>query len=156
MSDYIRDGFESGGATTSSTIVFPALCVLLGATRRATPIDEYERLVVDDNLLGSPTQNARKRMFRTLRELYVLRPDTVLFRSLRDLWDEDPAAQPLLAGMCALARDSVFRASFAAIRGTTPGDELEAGDLAEYDAFAIETEAVETVIDFDAISEIEF
>ncbi len=72
MAEEIRDGAISGGATTSSTIVSPALSSLLDATRRAAPIDEYERLIVDDNLLGSPTQNARKRIFRTLRELYML------------------------------------------------------------------------------------
>ena len=58
---------------------------------------------------------ARRRTFRYLKELYLLRPDSLLFRALRDLWPDDPEARPLLAGLCALARDPVFRASSTAI-----------------------------------------
>jgi hypothetical protein len=46
------------------------------------------------------------------------------------LWAHEPDAQPLLAGLCALARDSVFRASGAAITSSVPGDILTAKDLA--------------------------
>ena len=67
----------------------------------------YERAVLDDNVLGKDTVGARQRTLRYLRELYLLRPDSLLFRALRDLWTDDPAGQPLLAGLCALARDPV-------------------------------------------------
>ena len=67
--------------------------------------------MLDDNVLGKDTAGSRKRTFRYLRELYLLRPDSILFRALRDLWTDDPAGQPLIAGLCALARDAVFRAS---------------------------------------------
>ena len=36
---------------------------------------------------------------------------SVLFRGLRDLWDADEAAQPLLALLCSLARDPLLRAT---------------------------------------------
>jgi hypothetical protein len=42
----------------------------------------------------------------------------------------DPQARPLLAGLCAQTRDSVFRASSAAITGSSPGDALTSADLA--------------------------
>ena len=59
-----------------------------------------------------------------------MRPDSILFRALRDLWTDDVSGQPLLAGLCALARDAVFRASATAIFESDPGDELASTDLA--------------------------
>jgi hypothetical protein len=50
---------------------------------------------------------------------------------LRDLWQDEVEAQPLLAGLCALARDAVFRASTDAIIISAPGDALASSDLAE-------------------------
>jgi hypothetical protein len=55
----------------------------------------------------------------------------LLFRALGDLWNDDPAGQPLLAGLCALARDPVFRASAQPIFDSEPGDEVTSADLAE-------------------------
>lgn len=94
------------------------------------PASEYEHAVLEANVLGKATDGARQRTFRYLRELYLLRPDSLLFRALRDLWPLDPDARPLLAGLCALARDSVFRASSMAITRTRPGDTLTSADLA--------------------------
>lgn len=122
---------QSGGATTSHTIVVPALQRLLDAVGTRANSKDYERAVLDDNVLGKATVGSRTRTLRHLRELYMLRPDSVLFRSLCDLWTDDPTGQPLLAGLCAMARDPVFRASSAAIFDSQPGDEVSGVELAE-------------------------
>jgi len=124
-------GEQSGGANTSHTIVIAALTTLLESVDRHAPADAYAAAVLEDNVLGKETTGSRKRTFRYLRELYILRPDSVLFRALRDLWTDDPAGQPLLAGLCALARDGSFRASAPPILGSDPGDELDSQDFAE-------------------------
>lgn len=121
----------SGGANTSHTIVVPALATLLASVPPAAADDAYENAALVENLLGKDTDGARKRTFRYLRELYLLRPDSVLFRALRGLWDDDPEARPLLAGLSALARDASFRASASAIVRTSPGERLRSVDLAE-------------------------
>ena len=126
----IVSGVRSGGTNTSHTIVVPALQQLLEAVCREADADEFERAVLVDNILGKDTKGSRARTLRYLRELYLLRSDSTLFRALRDLWRDDPAGQPLLAGLCALARDAVFRASAGAIFETSPGDALVSGDLA--------------------------
>lgn len=131
ISDEIVPGDRSGGTNTSHTIIVPALQQLLGAVDRDAEAGTYERFVLEENVLGKQTAGARQRTFRYLRELYLLRPDSILFRALRDLWTDDPAGQPLLAGLCALARDAVFRASAPAVLETNPGDELVSSDLAE-------------------------
>lgn len=126
----ITSGDQSGGATTSHTIVVPALQRLLDAVDTHASAEDYDRAVLDDNVLAKDTAGARKRTLRYLRELYLLRPDAVLFRALRDLWNDDRSGQPLLAGLCALARDPVFRASSDAIFSTDPGDGVNSDDLA--------------------------
>lgn len=123
-------GDVSGGTNTSHTIIVSALTSLLDVVPVAAPQAAYEEAVLQANVLGKDTEGARRRTFRYLKELYLLRPDSVLFRALRDLWPVDPSARPLLAGLCALARDAVFRASSAAITRTSPDDTLVAADLA--------------------------
>ncbi len=131
IDDEIVAGDQSGGTNTSHTIIVPALSQLLGAVDRNAEAVEYERAVVEQNLLGKDTAESRKRTLRYLRELYLLRPDSILFRALRDLWTDDPTGQPLLAGLCALARDPSFRASTPAILAADPDDELTSADLAD-------------------------
>lgn len=126
----ITPGDRSGGPNTSHTIVVDALAALLDAVPADAPHAAYEQAALEANVLGKATDGSRRRTFRYVRELYLLRPEALLFRALRDLWPLDPAARPLLAGLCALARDSVFRASSAAIMQSTPGDTLAATDLA--------------------------
>ncbi len=122
---------NSGGANTSHTIEVAALSVLLEAVPPDAPREAYEAAAIEHNALGKATEGARRRTHRYLRELYLLRPTSVLFRALRDLWPIDRQAQPLLAGLCALARDPVFRASASAIVSSSPGETLTSADLAE-------------------------
>lgn len=130
IGDEIVPGDRSGGTNTSHTIVVAALVQVLGSVDRDADSSTYDRAVLEQNVLGKDTTGSRRRTLRYLRELYLLRPDSVLFRALRDLWSDDVSGQPLLAGLCALARDPVFRASAATISETNPGDEVNSRDLA--------------------------
>jgi hypothetical protein len=127
----IVPGDVSGGTNTSHTIIVGALVALLDAVPADAPPAAYKQAALEANVLGKDTEAARRRTYRYLRELYLLRPDTLLFRALRDLWPVDPPARPLLAGLCSLARDAVFRASSAAITSSSPGDTLGSADLAD-------------------------
>lgn len=127
----IVPGDVSGGTNTSHTIGLAGLMALLEAVPADAELADYERSAFEDNVLGKDTDEGRRRAFRYLRELYLLRPDALLFRALRDLWADDPSARPLLAGLCALARDAVFRASGAAILRAQAGESLTSAALAE-------------------------
>ncbi len=64
MVDEIVLGDQSGGATTSHTIVVPALQQLLsGAGVQASSAD-YERAVLEENILGKDTVESRRRTLR--------------------------------------------------------------------------------------------
>ncbi len=127
----IVPGDVSGGTNTSHTVMIDALAALLRVVRPGSPASEYERAALEQNVLGKHTEGARRRTFRYVRELYLLRPDALLFRALRDLWADDREARPLLAGLCALARDASFRASSSAITRSHHGETLSAQDFAD-------------------------
>ena len=115
--------------TASHTIGIPHLVELLREVPSDASADQYRQAVVEDNILGRPTLAGRQRSFRHLRELYFLDPGRVEFAALRSLWDIDPAAQPLLAGLLAFTRDEVLRASFAAIADLPVGSGVTSADL---------------------------
>lgn len=115
--------------TASHTIGIPHLVELLREVPSDASADQYRQAVVEDNILGRPTLAGRQRSFRHLRELYFLDPGRVEFGALRSLWDIDPAAQPLLAGLLAFTRDEVLRASFAAVADLPVGSGVTSADL---------------------------
>ena len=63
--------------------------------------------------------------------LYALDRKILLFRALRDLWDEDTQAQPLLALLCAVARDPLLRSTAESILATPVGETVTPYMLAE-------------------------
>ncbi|MBA2424224.1 MAG: hypothetical protein H0V58_02565 [Actinobacteria bacterium] len=92
-SSEISPGEVSGGTNTSHTIGVQALAALLAAVSSGAPHIDYRQAALEGNVLSKKTDGARRRTFRYLKELYLLRPDSILFRALRDLWVDDSSAQ---------------------------------------------------------------
>lgn len=115
--------------TASHTIGVPHLVELLRAMPADATYETYRSAVVDDNLLGRPTQAGRERSFRHLRELYFLDPARREFAALRRLWEIDTEAQALIAGILAFTREGILRASFTAIQQAPPGGIVTSDDL---------------------------
>ena len=115
-------GFVNSTAGThgSRTIILAELRALLAARPASSTIEAYRVAVVDDNVLLKRTVTTRRESFRRLRELYALTPDTLLFYALRELWDADIEAQPLLALLCACARDALLRGTVELILTALP------------------------------------
>src|SRR5260370_37231095 len=102
---------EPVGAHSSRTMMLAELRLLLAACPQSASFEEYRSAIIDENVLLKKTIATRKVSFRWLRELYALDRKTLLFRALRDLWDEDTQAQPLLALLSAVARDPLLRST---------------------------------------------
>lgn len=111
-------------AITSQSIGVPVLETVLRAIPRSAEPAAYRTAIVEQNILGLGTISSREWRFKTLRRLYQLTPESVLFRALGDLWDGDPEAHALLACLCAMTRDSVFRATADLIVDLAIGDEV--------------------------------
>ena len=65
------------------------LRLLLAACPQSTSLEEYKSAIVDENVLLKKTVATRKASFKWMRELYAIDRKILLFRALRDLWDED-------------------------------------------------------------------
>lgn len=86
--------------------------------------EDYAAAIMEENALGKPTWVTRNVSRKYLRNLYGLDPGLPLFRVLRRLWDFDPAGRPLLALLCALARDPLLRSTAAHVLALGEGEEL--------------------------------
>ncbi|HHY55163.1 MAG TPA: hypothetical protein GYA08_06970 [Chloroflexi bacterium] len=115
---------DTVGTHGSRTIMLKELRLLFAACPRPTSYADFRAAIVDENVLLKSTATTRHESFRRLRELYGLDEAIPLFRGLRDLWDADTSAQPLLAILCALARDALLRGTASVILATPPGEEV--------------------------------
>lgn len=84
----------------------------------------YLSAVITENVLGKTTVATRKLSLQRLSELYACDPSEPLFRILRLLWAQDVEGRPLLALLCALARDPLLRATVSTVLGMRVGEEL--------------------------------
>ncbi len=105
--------------------------VLLSAAPVDAARDAYVAAVVDDNVLGKSTVATRKLSIQRLSELYVFDPGCPIFRVLRRLWVQRPDDRPLLAVLCALARDPLLRASAVPVLAMEVGQELSRQEVTD-------------------------
>ncbi|MEW6220216.1 MAG: hypothetical protein AB1634_11880 [Thermodesulfobacteriota bacterium] len=104
--------FGKGGTHVARTMMLEELAALLAHGNPETVTsDAYTSAIAVDNCLGKPSGRARQLTRRHLVSLYALDPDVLLFRALRFFWQRDETGQPLLALLCACARDAVLRES---------------------------------------------
>jgi hypothetical protein len=102
---------------------------LLDATPVAAAYEDYRSAIMQENVLGKGTASTRLWSWKKLRELYGLNPELAVFRCLRQLWEADPEGQPMLAVLCACARDPLLRMSAATILKSPEGTELGPEDF---------------------------
>ena len=116
----LAHGFANGpgGAHTSRTMMLAELELLLAACPPDATYQDYQTAILDDNVLLKRTASTRRESLRRLRELYGLDAGLLVFRSLVDLWYDDARARPLLALLCAIARDPILRSSAGLVLAT--------------------------------------
>ena len=128
-----RLGFRDGekGVHSSRTMMLSELKAVLAATAPDAEMAEFRRVVVEENLLGKRSATTREHTVRKLKALYGLDPTLPVYRLMRTLWDEDVEGRPLLAMMCAVARDPLLRASVDAVLELPVGAGTNSAEMAE-------------------------
>lgn len=125
-----RLGFRDGdrGSHTSRTMMLGELSVLLDHVPVTASRADYLAAIEEANLLGKKTARTRELTAKHLRELYGLKPELAVFRALRSFWIRDPGeGRPLLALLCAVARDPLLRSSADVILSAPTGAGIEKG-----------------------------
>lgn len=116
-------GFRDGqkGTHSARTLMLAEFSALMEHAEPQTSLDDYRRLIVDENVLAKPTSTTRNRTFRIIKPLYGLDPEIPIFRTLAQIWRADTDSQPLLALLIAYARDPLLRLATPEILNLTPG-----------------------------------
>ena len=122
---------EPSGTHTSRTMMFEELDALLASCPRDASYDDYAAAVVETNVLAKSTLATRKKSLRHLRELYALRDSAPIFAVLRGLWWDEPTARPLMAVLCAAARDPLLRCTADVVIDARSGSTVRSEQLAD-------------------------
>ena len=119
-------GFRLGerGTHSTRTMMLDELRQTLATVPASGLRSDYGQAIIEENCLGKPTAATRRQTNQRLGELYCFDLSVPLFRALRRLWDRDTDGHPLLATLCALARDPLFAATVSAVVQLEPGAEF--------------------------------
>lgn len=106
-------GFLDGdqGAHSHATLMVRDLDAIFGVSPPTSDRSDYARVVIDENVLGKRTAAARKHTLHNLVNLYGMDRGLPTFRIFRWLWEQEVEGRPLLALLCAVARDPLLRGS---------------------------------------------
>ena len=112
------------GTHTSKTMMLTELSRLLAASVPEMGYTALRDLVVQENVCLKATLVTRKDTFRRLAQLYALRPERFVYRAMRDLWCTSVEEQPVIALLCALARDPLLRATAPVVLDAAEGESV--------------------------------
>ena len=125
--------FEIGGAHFARTMMLDEFSSLLDYVNDQTAErDVYRHAIDEENCLGKRSAQTRKLTRRHLTSLYALDPSVILFKALLYFWRRDQTGQPLLAFLCAFARDAVLRMSTPFILGLNEGAVISREDTENF------------------------
>jgi hypothetical protein len=96
------------------------------------PKEAYVKGIETDNCLGKRSGKTRKITAGHLIELYSLDPRIALFRPLLFFWRRDEEGQPLMALLCAYARDAILRMSAPYVLVLEPGERVSREALEKF------------------------
>lgn len=127
-------GFKAGvsGAHTARTMMLTDLSVLLEAAPEGAGREQFNDLIIEQNILGKRTTSNRRLTAGHLCDLYALECSATVFRLLRLFWSADPSTRPMLALLASQARDSLLRASSPMVLKAKPGESLTSQNFAEF------------------------
>lgn len=125
-SDAERLGFRFGdkGTHTSRTMMLDELTAVLAVRPASAGRKDYASAIIDENALGKDTLSTRKLSNQRLGELYGLDPSVAVFRVMRRLWGADQRSRPLLALLCAIARDPLLAGTVPAVVPMAEGQDF--------------------------------
>src|SRR5437016_7401137 len=127
-------GFKTGasGAHAARTMMLADLNTLVGTAPAQATRADFNRLIVEENVLGKRTTSNRCLTARHLADLYALDQGVTLFRLFRFFWNGDEPSRPMLALLCAQARDALLRLSAKRVLETKPGEMLTSEDFVNF------------------------
>jgi hypothetical protein len=109
-----------GGPHQSKTMMLAELSTVLALSAHT----DYSGAILRQNLLGKPSMRSRQAAVYRLRQLYGIGQPAAICAVLHKLWQRDPFGRPLLAILCALARDPLLRDGADAVLSAAPEEQV--------------------------------
>lgn len=119
-----------GGGHQSKSMMLAELGLFLAKAEAHGP-EAARQAVFEENLLGKASEAARRSTMANLVKLYGLNRPPPITHALAAVWDQDAQGRPLMALLCALARDPLLRDSAGPILAARPGDAMRWPALAQ-------------------------
>ncbi len=107
------------------------LASVLETTPCDAPLADYRTAIIEANVLAKKTASNRRLTAQRLSEVYGLDATIHLFRHLRFFWELDDKGRPLLACLCANARDPLLRMTASRVLTARIGEVVTSADLEE-------------------------
>jgi len=126
-------GFRGGarGTHTSRTMMLSELASVLEATPDGASLADYRAAITEGNVLAKRTASNRRLTAQRLSEVYGLDAAVHLFRHLRFFWELDDQGRPMLACLCANARDPLLRVTAPRVLSARSGEVVTSEELEE-------------------------
>lgn len=124
--------FDEGGTHLARTMMLDDVLEVFEVCGTEANKQTVVQAVDDDNCLGKPSGKARRLAARHLVKLYGFDDKLVIYRTLAYLWSRNEPSRPVLALLCAYARDAVLRSSAPFIFGLKDGESYKRADLEEF------------------------
>ena len=125
--------FGRGGVHIARTMMLEDLqALLIHVNNSEATKSDYRQAIDQENCLGKRSGKTRELSYRHLVELYSLDHSVLLFRALIYFWNRDTDGQPLLALLCAYARDALLRSTAAFVLSIPQGAPVTRNSLEEF------------------------
>ncbi len=130
----VQAGFanEPIGTHTGKTMMLAELRLILAAAPDAADFEAYRAAAVEGNALDKSTAANRSNTLKYLKQLYGLRPELPVFASMRELWPVTHEDQPVIALLCAAARDVLLRTTAEVVVPAPAGSSVGGAQLAAH------------------------
>lgn len=109
---------RGGGTHQAKTMMLNEISTFLDSFAGTA---DTRSLIIDANVLNKRTTSTRLVTFRHLNALYGIEKMPVITQALASLWQRDRQGRPLLALLCALARDPLLRDTAKTVLDTPVG-----------------------------------
>ena len=126
-----RWGFRQapGGVHLSKTLMLAELRVVMDNAAQSQHGDSEEAVVIE-NILAKPTGTARRLALSRLNTLYGIKAARPIQIAMIRLWGQSAQGRPLLALLCALAREPLLRDTAGAVLSAHVASPMRWPDLA--------------------------
>lgn len=121
---------NGGGGHQSKTMMLSELTTIL-AVSEVRGLDDTIRAILNENLLGKSSTAAASSALKNLFSLYGLKAPPAITRAMMRLWAGDVNSHPMLAVLCALARDPILRDTALPVLEAPVGQRFGAKELTE-------------------------